>query len=79
MVITEKSIVYNKCLTLTRDVETYRKLYRTMSLNFWIREYKYFIRQHIHKNALLKICLEPLPLELYFKIKSYLDLNDLKY
>ena len=78
MVRTEKSAVYNKCLQLTRDVETYKRLYKKTSLHFWIGEYNHFIKKYIHKSETVKACLSNLPVEIYFKIKSYLYLNDLK-
>ena len=78
--ITEKSIIYNQCLKLANHEhrETYKKLYKKTTLNFWKCEYRNFVRKYIHKRQILKVMTQSLPIEIYFKISSYLYLNNLK-
>jgi len=76
MVTTDKAVFYGKCLRLSRTPEDYKKIYVSSSLNFWKQEYRYFVRQEIYKSELIKIVLGTrVPLEIFFKIKSYLNLN----
>ena len=75
MVITEKSILYHKCISLTRTPEDYKKIYKSTTLRFWINEYRYFVKQHIHRTEQIKILLgNKVPLELYFKIMGYVSI-----
>ena len=77
MAITRKAIAYKKCLMLTSKREEYKliykMLYKTSSLNFWLNEYRFLISRHIHMTEQIKIILDnKVPIELYFKIMSYL-------
>lgn len=76
MVITEKSILYNKCIQLTRTPEAYKKIYKSTTLRFWVTEYKLQVKRRLHLTEQIKIVLgNRVPLELYFKIQSYLSVN----
>lgn len=76
MVITNKSIVYNEVLQLTDDEEIlkqYRIIYRKTTYEFWKKEYFYFVKRHIQKRHIAKVLTYRLPIEIYFKISSYLN------
>ena len=75
MAITRKAIAYKKCLMLTRTPEDYKKIYKSTTLRFWINEYKFYVKQHIHRTEQIKILLgNKIPLELYFKIMGYVSI-----
>lgn len=82
MVITEKTLIYKQCLKLVNEQEEkreiYRKIYKKTSLYFWKNEYKYFTKNYIQKRHIIKVLTYKLPIEIYFKITKYLNLNNLK-
>lgn len=76
---THKAIFYSKCCRMSKkDEKRYKSMYNKTSLDFWIREYKYHFFLAIHKTETVKIILGTrVPLEIYFKIMGYLNLNNL--
>jgi len=75
MVKTNKSIVYNEVLKLTDDeeiIKQYRTIYRKTTYEFWKKEYFYFVKRYIQKRHIVKTLTYALPIEIYFKISSYL-------
>lgn len=75
---TNKAIFYKKCCELTKDKNKYAGMYQKTSLDFWVTEYKFYFYQRIHKSEVIKIYLgNRVPLEIYFKIMGYLNLNNL--
>lgn len=74
---TNKAIFYAKCCELSTDKNKYKGMYQKTSLDFWIREYKFYVYQRIHKSEVIKIHLgNRVPLDMYFKIMGYLNLNN---
>lgn len=77
---TNKAIFYKKCCELgTKDkIKIYKSIYQKTTLEFWVKEFKYYIIQRIYKSELIKIYLgNKVPLEIYFIIMKYLNLNNL--
>ena len=56
----------------------YRTLYRTSTLQFWQSEHRRLLCGIVHKSEAIKMGLQTLPVEVVFKIRSYLHLDDLK-
>ena len=75
---TKKSQTYQRCCALTKDATRYKTLYRTSTLQFWQQEHRRLLCGIVHKSEAIKRGLQTLPVELCFKIKTYLHLDDLK-
>ena len=75
MVRTNKSIIYNDVLKLSNNeqIEIYKKKYRNSTLKYWKKEYFYFVKRYIQKRHIVKTLTYALPIEIYFKISSYLN------
>lgn len=75
MVRTNKSIIYNEVLKLSNNeqIEIYKKKYRNSTLKYWKKEYFYFVKRYIQKRHIAKVLTYALPIEIYFKISSYLN------
>ena len=75
---TKKSILYQRCCALTKDATRYKTLYKKSTLQFWQAEHRRLLCGIVHKSEAIKRVLETLPMELVFKIRSCLHLDDLK-
>ena len=75
---TKKSQMYQRCCALTQDATRYKAQYRTSTLQFWQQEHRRLICRIVDKSEAIKRVLHTLPVELYFKINTYLHLDDLK-
>ena len=78
MTRTNKSLLYRKCLKLTNEPEVYKSLYKKTKTEFWVCEYRKFIKIYIEKRMLIKISLACLPREICFKVLEFLHLNNLE-
>lgn len=77
---TNKAIFYKKCCELgTNDkIKLYKSIYQKTTLEYWVEEYKNYAKERLYKNELIKIYLgNKVPLEIYFIIMKYLNLNNL--
>ena len=75
---TKKSLLYQRCCALTKDDRHYKTLYRTSTLQFWQSEHRRLLCGIVHKSEAIKMGLQTLPVEMVFKIRSCLHLDDLK-
>lgn len=77
---TNKAIFYKKCCELGTDdkIKLYKSIYQKTTLEYWVEEYKNYLKERIYKSELIKIYLgNKVPLEIYFIIRKYLNLNNL--
>lgn len=77
---TNKAIFYKKCCQLCNDdqLKIYKTIYHKTTLDFWVREFKHYGKIVLYKTELIKIYLGcRVPLEIYFIIMGYLNLNNL--
>lgn len=77
---TNKAIFYKKCCELgTNDkIKLYKSIYQKTTLEYWVEEYKNYIKERLYKSELIKFYLgDKVPLEIYFIIMKYLNLNNL--
>ena len=77
---TNKAIFYKKCCELGTDdkIKMYKSIYQKTTLEYWVEEYKNYLKERIYKSELIKIYLGN---KLKYSIKAVLDLRDtiLKY
>ena len=77
---TNKAIFYKKCCELGTDdkIKMYKSIYQKTTLEYWVEEYKNYLKERIYKSELIKIYLgNKVPLEIYFIIRKYLNLDKL--
>lgn len=77
---TNKAIFYKKCCELGTDdkIKMYKSIYQKTTLEYWVEEYKNYLKERIYKSELIKIYLgNKVPLEIYFIIRKYLNLDNL--
>ena len=77
---TNKAIFYKKCCELGTDdkIKLYKSIYQKTTLEYWVEEYKNYLKERIYKSELIKIYLgNKVPLEIYFIIRKYLNLDNL--